>query len=139
MKKIGIFITLLLSISLVTGCTTYTPKKINDKEVYKMMKDKKDFILEVTQTGCSACEDFAPTWKTILKEYKIKSYSINLSDLSKSEHNKFSLDIGIAGTPNVIFFKDGEEETVLNRIIGSVDKEDAIAKLKINGYIKKDK
>ena len=42
----------------------------------------------------------------------------------------------ISGTPTIIFFEKGNEESTLSRIVGEMSYEDTIEKFKENGYIK---
>lgn len=131
MKKIK-FIFIIVGILLLTGCSKSNISEITYDEYEKLIKNEETFILEVMQDGCSACESFKPTLEKVLKEYDIKIKSINTSKLTEEELNTFS----ISGTPTVIFYINGKEETKAARLIGSVNKDKVISKFKASGFIK---
>lgn len=137
MKKIILTITLIVSALLLTGCgnNTYI-EKIDYSQFQKMLENKESFILEIVQDGCSACEDFSPRFDKILKEHDIKAKSISTTTLSDTDEKEFNNQYQITGTPTVIFFKDGVETSLLNRINGSRSDDVINSKLKANGYIK---
>lgn len=136
MKKRLLLVVTLFLVILCTGCSKGKLKTIEYNELEKMLNNKETFILEVIQTGCSACEDFTPRFTNVLKENNITAYSINLKNLSTEETAEFDKIININSTPTVLFFKKGEEESVSYRIIGAVTNEKIIEKLKAQDYIK---
>ena len=130
MKKFK-FIFIIMGVLLLSGCSKSHIDEISYDEYKNLINDKETFILEVMQDGCSACESFKPTLEEVLKEYDMKIKSINTSDLSDKELDEFDIN----GTPTVIFYIDGKEETKAARIIGSVDKDKIISKFKASGFI----
>jgi len=136
MKKCFFFFILVITF-FVCACSNKNIGliEIDFDTLNKMVENKKTFMLEVMQDGCSACEDFTPRFIKILNEYELKAYSINLSKLSNSEKDAFDEIANISGTPNVIFLEDGKEQSLLTRISGSISNERIIRKLKSNGYI----
>jgi len=138
MKKLTIII-FILSIFLLTGCETNNKpanlKEITFNELYELLDAKETFILEIFQDGCSHCTVFTPRFKTVLKDYNVEAKSLNFSSITEKQYNKFTSDFGSVATPTVIFIKDGEEKTRINRIIGEASKNEIIRKLKQNGYI----
>lgn len=137
MKKILLSITLVLSIFLLSACSSSdSVSEIKYSNFQKKLANKESFILEVIQDGCSYCSEFSPKFDKVLSKYEVKAYSLNLTDLSDAERNEFNNNYQISGTPSVLFFKDGEESSILNRINGNQDEDMIVSKLKTNGYIK---
>lgn len=137
MKRILLSITLFLSIFLLTACSSSDSiSEIKYADFQKKIADKESFILEVVQDGCSYCESFTPKFDKVLTKYEVKANSLNLTDLSDAERKEFNNNYQISGTPTVLFFKDGKESSILNRISGNKDEDTIISKLKVNGYIK---
>ena len=136
MKKFG-FLIIAIVLLLLTGCgSTFTAiEEIEYDTLEEKIENKDNFILEVMQTGCSHCEEFTPRFRSVLSEYKIKAYSINLSNLTKEETKKLNKIALVTGTPTVLFFKKGKEET-LYRLVGAASDNEVVKKLKSTGYIK---
>lgn len=135
MKKLFIIILMSIGCLLITGCDNSSPiTEINYSELEKLINDKKSFILEIVQTGCSHCEEFSPRFKVILKDNNIEAYSLNLYNLTNEEREKLNKSTTISGTPTVLFFEDGKETS--NRIYGDVSNEKIKEHLKKGGYIK---
>ena len=135
MKKV-LLVFLFVAFILTTGCSTsksITNLKYSDFQ--KKIANKESFILEVMQDGCSHCESFTPKFDKVLTEYKVKAYALNLAKMASPEKKEFNNNYEVDGTPTVMFFKDGEETSILNRINGDKDKETIIVKLKNAGYI----
>ena len=131
MKKLK-FIFIIMVILLITGCSKGNIEEISYSEYQKLIDSKETFILEVMQDGCSACESFKPNLEKVLKDYNIEIKAINTSSLNDEQLSEF----GISGTPTVIFYINGEEETTAARIIGSVSRDKIISKFKASGFIK---
>ena len=104
-------------------------------ELEKKVNNKEDFVLVVTQEGCSHCKNYAPTVKKVANKYDYKIYDLNLTKLSDDENKKISTIANVSGTPTTIFFKKGVEESTLNRINGETSEEKLATKLKKLGYI----
>ena len=136
MKRKVYILVLLLGVILLSGCSNNKLKDISYSELKQKLDNNDSFILEVVQTGCSACQDFTPRFKDILKEYNITAYSLNLTNLNSTDKKEYSALSNVNSTPTVIFFNKGEEESVAYRIIGAVDNAKIKEKLKAQGYIK---
>ncbi len=136
MKRKVYILVLLLGVILLSGCSNNKLKDISYSELKQKLDNNDSFILEVVQTGCSACQDFTPRFKDILKEYNITAYSLNLTNLNSTDKKEYSALLNVNSTPTVIFFNKGEEESVAYRIIGAVDNAKIKEKLKAQGYIK---
>lgn len=136
MKK-RILIGILLLLTCITGCNKSYLKSIDYNQFKEKVKNKESFIVEVIQTDCSACKNFTPKYRKIINQYKIESFQLNYSDLSEEEKKEFDSTFSINATPSVLFITNGEEPSVLTRIVGDVEEDKIITKLQSAGYIKK--
>ncbi len=138
MKYLKIIVLAIAFLFLLTGCETKENylKNINFKELNEKLDNKEEFFFVVTQDGCSHCEEFLPVLKELLNENKIIGYDFNLTRLSESDKDSFYEMFDIEGTPTTIFIKDGKELSIMQRIVGGLDKDKLIQKFKNNGYIK---
>ena len=108
---------------------------IKFSELKKKIEDKDDFVLVITQEGCSHCQNYAPIMKRVSNKYNIKIYDLNLTALNDEERKELITIANVSGTPTTIFFKDGEETSTLNRISGEASESKLVEKLKKLGYI----
>ena len=144
-KTVKIFSLFLVLVLLVVGCgkqeeTNNTEmeylKELTFEELEVKLENKEDIILEIVQTGCSNCTAFSPKFESVLNEYEIQAYSLNISYLSDAGADWLEL-YNVDGTPTVIFFEKGEETSTMKRLVGNQSKEKIVSKLKANGYIEK--
>ncbi len=141
MKKLKILSLILIGLLLFTGCKGKEEQSskylvnLSYSEFKEMQKEKKTFFMAVIQDGCPHCENYIPILTEVLEEYEITGYTLNLTNLTRDEHEEFYNDYKVNGTPNTIFFKDGEEISIMQRIDGEASKTRIISKLKNNGYI----
>jgi len=111
-------------------------KNITYAELMDKINNKESFILEFVQTGCTNCAAFTPKFKSVLEEYNIIAYSLNIStSVNAKEIDKLLDEYGIDGTPAVLFFKDGHETSTMKRIVGNQNKDVIKLKLESAGYI----
>lgn len=136
MKKYLKICSILFFILILTGCNKSYMKEINYKEYKNLIENKETFILEIMRTDCSACKNFKPKIAQVAEDYKIEVKYINTDHLSKEDVDKLYEVTGIDGTPTVIFYHEGKEETVATRINGSVSVDKVISKFKASGFIK---
>ena len=99
-----------------------------------LIENKETFILEVMQTGCSHCTDIKPKLEKVTKDYNIEIKYINLTKMSKEDKE----ELGINGTPTILFYNNGVEETVASRISGDRPIDYIVSKFKANGFIKEE-
>lgn len=135
MKKYLKLTVVLLCLLILTGCQKTYMKEISYTEYQNLLENKETFILEIMRTDCSACISFKPKITQVAEDYQIEVKYINTDHLSKDEYNKLFEDTGISGTPTVIFYHNGVEETVASRINGSVSVDKIISKFKASGFI----
>lgn len=112
-------------------------EKINYEQVNTLMENEESFVLCISRTTCSHCDDFKPKLDRVAKKNKIKIYYIDIDEESDENEDKFRSIISFNGsTPTTVFIKNGVENTTANRISGNVSKKKIIDKLKVNGFIK---
>lgn len=136
MKKVVKLGVLVICLLLLTGCQKDYMKEISYKEYKELLENKETFILEIMRTDCSACINFKPKITEVANSYKVEVKFINTDHITDDEADTLFSETGVTGTPTVIFYKDGVEETVSSRINGSVSKDRIISKFKTNGFIK---
>jgi predicted bacteriocin transport accessory protein len=139
---LGIII-IILTIVISLGIY-FVGNKLNNSEyltelTYETLKEKIDnkdsFVLVVTQTGCSHCEDYHPTLVRVTNKYKINIYTINRKELSDEGRSYLKEVCSISGTPTTVFIHDGEEKTTTTRLVGSVKEYTLIDRLKSEGFL----
>lgn len=109
---------------------------LNYNEIKEKVDNKEDFILCLSRTTCSHCQNYKPKLKDISNKYDIMIYYAEVDSFSDEELQEFKDIFGFdGGTPVTLFIKDGEEKTTSTRIEGDVSKEKIISKLKTNGFI----
>ena len=136
MKKITKLLIALFFIFIVTGCNSNEHlTEISYNEYHKLLDNKESFAIEIMRTDCSACIKYKPILKQVLDDYNISIKYINTDHLSEEEYKKLFDETGVTGTPTILFYKNGEEETVASRAIGSITYEKTVAKFKANGLI----
>ena len=118
--------------------------EMNTKTFKEKINNKDSFILLITKEGCSHCAEYLPVFINVLEKYKNSQYEIEEKILNKKEEisdlesdKEYLADIAnISGTPTTVFIENGEETTVLNRIVGSASRKTVIDRLKTMKYIK---
>ena len=111
--------------------------KLNSNEFKEKIDNNDSFVLCVSRTTCSHCNDYKPKLKEVSKKYNIKIYYTEINEFSNSELDYFKDNFGFdGGTPITMFIKDGKEGTTGSRIEGDVSMEKIVSKLKTNGFIK---
>lgn len=142
-KKLIIIATIVILAILALG--GYSLKKKQPKDVFlnitvsqlkEKFRTKDTFALYIGNDNCSACDVYKPTLESVIKKYNIKLYYLDSGKLSNEDYYLFNSMLSIRGTPTIVFIKNGEETTTLNRIVGAESKSKTIDKFKDNGYIK---
>lgn len=142
-KKMILFLSILiLFFSILFYATTKNKKDtslvtfITMSTLKEKLENKDSFVLILSQDGCSHCEAYLKTVDKVISKYNVTIYDLNLSKLNNAQKNELSSLFSISGTPTTVFITEGEEKTSLNRIVGELEKEKLIDKLKNLGYIK---
>ena len=113
---------------------TYGLSKITYEELTTKKENQEDFILIVSRSNCSHCATYKPKVEEIAIKNEIIVYYIDTDTLSNKDDflEEFNLD---GATPMTLFFKDGKETTVLNRIEGDLSSKTVKEKFKDMGFI----
>lgn len=109
--------------------------EITYQQLVSKMDKKEKFVLYVKQDRCSACEEFNPTFLSVLRTYNLKVYSLYTDKLSSTDSESFYKLVEVSGTPTVLFIEDGKE--TMNKIEGVRTKDYVIKKFANAGYINK--
>ena len=100
------------------------------------INNKESFVVCISRTTCSHCNDYKPKLRKVANKYKINIYYTDIDKYTKTDLKKFNNLISFdGGTPVTIFIKNGEEKTTATRIEGDVSTDKIIDKLKKNGFI----
>ena len=110
--------------------------EMNTKTFKEKINNKDSFILLITKEGCSHCAEYLPVFINVLEKYNLTAYTLDLADMSDSDKEYLADIANISGTPTTVFIENGEETTVLNRIVGSASRKTVIDRLKTMKYIK---
>lgn len=136
MKKFAKLVLMIIILLSVSGCgNSKYLKGISYKEYKELLENKETFILEIMKTDCPYCEKLKPKLEEVASKYEIEIKVINTAKLSKEDSDSLFDETGISGTPTIIFYTNGAEETVASRINGNVTEEKLISKFKANGII----
>ncbi len=138
MKKIGKLWFFFLGILLLTGCSEASINTLSIEELEEKIANKETFIVEVVQTGCSACASFAPTFEGVMAKYKLKAYRINTTNLSEEDSKKLDAISYISGTPTTLFFVKGELGDSSHKLVGSVSSDTLKTRLKYLDFIEEE-
>lgn len=133
-------IALIVIIAILVVNSIFTKEgnliKIDYQELLQMTENKEDFVLIVSQSTCSHCATYKPKMKTITKEYGIDAYYIDYDMESKNNQDEFLEKFNLTGaTPITLFFENGKEKSLLNRIEGDLSSTKILEKLKKMGFI----
>ncbi len=148
MKKKIIIVLVLVLIFIGIGTFRVLTEKSLDKSLLhevkyddfvKKIENRDSFALYVGSDECSHCAEYLPTLLSVVKKYNITLYYLDYGNLSEAESMNLTSYISISGTPTVCFITNGEEESTLNRIVGSISRESTIKRFELNGYIKNSK
>lgn len=139
---IGALLVILIGVIIFLAIQPKDDKiiSINGTELLNKLDAKDTFILVFTQEGCSHCEEYVPILNRVLRENNLEAYELDLTKFRKEEEesvrNKINTLFNTSGTPTTIFIEEGEEKTTLNRLVGSSNYSNLVAKLKERGFIK---
>ena len=108
--------------------------ELNITNLESKIENKETFILCISSTTCTHCQDYKPKLKQIAKEYGLDIYYI---DYDKYDYETFTNLVSFSGsTPTTAFIKNGDETSTATRINGDVSYTKIIEKFKSNGFIK---
>lgn len=140
-KKNIIICIILIAVGAILGYLLYNVNnnlvKLNYNEIKEKIDNKESFVLCISRTTCSHCNQYKPKLSEVANKYKIKIYYTDVDKYSEEELKEFTKIISFDGsTPITLFIKNGEEKTTATRIEGNVPTNTIVDKLKKNGFIK---
>ena len=110
--------------------------KLDYSDIEEKINNKENFVLCISRTTCSHCNNYKPKLKEVANKYNINIYYTDVDLYSSEDLDKYNSLISFYGsTPVTIFIKNGEEKTTATRIEGDVSTDKIIEKLKKNGFI----
>ncbi len=136
MKKIIIILSIVLVV-FTFGCSIKQRIiEISANDFLNKIENKETFALYIGNENCSYCVAYKPTLEQVLNDYDITIYHLDNSKLTTEDFNKINPIMNVQSTPTIVFIKNGEEKTTLDRIVGKVSYEKTVNKFKKNGIIK---
>ncbi len=136
MKKVLLIISIVL-VMFTCGCSKKERIiELTANQFLSKIDSKETFALYIGNENCSYCVAYKPTLEQVLNDYDITIYHLDNSKLTNEDYNKINPIINVQSTPTIVFIKDGEEKSTLDRIIGKVSYEKTVNKFKKNGIIK---
>lgn len=139
-KKNIIIIIIVIGLGIGLGYLLFNNNdnliELNYNELESKIENKEDFVVCISRTTCSHCNNYKPKLRNVANKYKINIYYTDIDKYTKTDFEKFNNLISFdGGTPVTIFIKNGEEKTTATRIEGDVSTDKIIDKLKKNGFI----
>ena len=112
MKKIFIYILLIFSIFMFTGCGNKGYKEINYDKLKEMVSNQETFTLFIGRETCSSCDMFKSILKDrYTKEYDATIYYIDTDKLTDDEMIEFNSTYTYDGTPAITIIVEGKFST----------------------------
>lgn len=120
---------------MLTGCSSNNSlQEINYDELKSKIENKESFVLYVSKTGCTYCEEYEPVLIEVLNDNKLEAYKVNLANMSEAEKNSVSKKVGLEGTPTLIYIENGISD-IDGSLVGSNTYENTKDFFKTIGYI----
>ena len=130
MKKI--FLSLLLVLFVLTGCSNSKLSSINLDELNEKLNKKETFIIYFSKND-NKLED---TLNNVLNENSLTGYKFDTSKISNEEKNKLELQIAYE-EPSIVFVINGLDSSKLSHITNqNTTKKEILARLKDMNFIK---
>lgn len=103
---------------------------INDKligidSLDSVKKQQNLTFVVIVQTGCIHCEIFEQVLKSIIYDYDVKFYLLNIRKVNDSVRDEVINEYNVEATPTILMFKGGE---IIDRVDSSLSKQ-ALAEL----------
>ncbi len=110
-------------------------KEIGLDEYKELINTEERFIILYSQTSCSHCIAYRPVFTSVLAEYNLEAYELDIQKLSSKEREEFRQLVSVPSTPYTSFVVEGKDSGAENAIRGNQSKDIIKEKLKLNGYI----
>lgn len=131
MKKLILIVTILCLI----GCGKRGYTELSVDELFEKIDNKETFVIVLGQETCSACSKYKETMQEVITKEKVEIFYLDLSKLDQEEYAKVYSKFVVVSTPTTAFIIDGVEESTYNRIVGTENYDNIVAKLKAYGFI----
>ena len=99
----------------------------------KMIKDKRSFVVVISQTYCSHCIEYKPIYNAAFENRTAKGYELDLLTITTSQRTEVLEKYSIVGTPTTLIFIDGKYQP--DRLEGKQTKEELANFLDMYGFI----
>ena len=99
----------------------------------KMIKDKRSFVVVISQTYCSHCIESKPIYNAAFENRTAKGYELDLLTITTSQRTEVLEKYSIVGTPTTLIFIDGKYQP--DRLEGKQTKEALTNFLDMYGFI----
>lgn len=118
----------------LTGCGKTSIENTSYSSFKSKIENKETFVAYISRTGCSHCENYEPTLRKVLIDYKLKVYKINLADVTSSEEKSITNKVKLEGTPTLIYINKGKAD-ILNALVGETTYDNTVDFFKEIGMI----
>ena len=106
--------------------------KISLNDLNELIEKRSSFVLVISSTYCSHCAAYLPIFGKVVNEKEIKSFDIDIYELSSEEKETLKGIVDYSGTPTTVVFKDG---VVINSKSGKMEENVLIDFLKENNVL----
>ncbi len=109
-------------------------EQLSFKNFKRKIEKKESFVILISQTTCSHCIAFKPTYNEVFKKNNTVGYELDLLTLTQDERLEFVNMLEIDGTPTTLIYIDGvvQEE----KKIGVITETDLTNYLSKYGFIR---
>lgn len=136
MKKLVAILLAVLVVLGLSGCQKYkTYTEISYTQLKEKMEAKDTFVLVVGAAHCSACKEYKVNMEDVIKDKQIEVFYIDMDKLTEEEDTKLYSEFVVTSTPTTIFFKEGEQTRVIDRIVGAADYDKIVKQLIKQGFL----
>lgn len=99
----------------------------------KMVKDKRSFVILISQTYCSHCIEYKPIYNAAFENRTAKGYELDIVNLTQSQRTEILNNLDTKYTPTTLIFIDGKLQP--DRLEGIKTKEELTNFLDMYGFI----
>lgn len=85
---------------------------LNEENFRRETETSMPVVVDVWSPGCGPCEALAPTIKALAEKFEGK---VKVGELNAAENQELVFQLGVMGTPTVLFLHEGVE---LDRVVG---------------------
>lgn len=99
----------------------------------KMVKDKRSFVILISQTYCSHCIDYKPIYNAAFENRTAKGYELDIVNITQAQRTEILNNLDTKYTPTTLIFIDGKLQP--DRLEGIKTKEELTNFLDMYGFI----